>query len=143
MKGAKRYRLLSLLLILLALPTVAYASLLCRSDPKVNLSNGVTLNIGVSVAARLQDITEIDYDLHVPQGVEMTNTIHTPGWAWDVETFTITADQPADQYYVNVRVRTVYGSAPVLAYTIVKDDGKTIYSASGVEADMLTIAFSQ
>jgi hypothetical protein len=145
MNGAKRFIAISSLLTLLsllALPGVTYASLLCRSDPKVTLSNGVTLNIGVSIAAKVQDLMGVSYEVHVPEGVSMTNTIHTPGWATDVETFSLIADQKADEYYVTTTVDTRLGDAAILAYTIVKSDDKTMYTVSGTEDEALTVSFS-
>jgi hypothetical protein len=141
MLRSSRIQLLIILVLLCSLPTIAYASLLCRSDPRVDLSNGVRLNIGVSIAARVQDITRVSYEVHVPRGVSMTNTIHTPGWATNIETFTLVADQAADQYSVSTVVRTRLGNAQVVAYSIVKNDGKTSYQTSGMEGQALTSSF--
>ncbi len=134
-------RIPMLLLLLVIFPGITYASLLCRADPKVELSNGIKLNLGVSIAANQQDVTQVIYELHVPVGVSLRKTVKTSGWASSIETFTYVADQQPGQYYVTTTVHTRLGDAVVSAYTTVKSDGKTTYTVSGLEGQPLTASF--
>ena len=97
--------------LLLLVPAAVHARLLCRSDPVVILSNGVTLDIGATISTLPWQVTEVHYELHVPQGVSLVSAIHTPTWLTSQETFTVIGDQPAKSYVVNVTVRTTLGNA--------------------------------
>lgn len=137
-----RIYLLLIVMVLFVLPTVAYASLLCRSDPIVKLTNGVKLEIGASIAAAQSDVIVVNYELHVPRGVGMAKPEHTPGWSDINETFTFFADQPANQYYVVTTVRTRTGTPAFTAYTNVKDDTRSAYQTSGAVGQTVVTPFT-
>lgn len=97
--------------LLLLVPAAVHARLLCRSDPVVILSNGVILDIGATISTFPWQVTEVHYELHVPQGVSLVTAVHTPTWLTSQETFTVIADQPEKTYIVYTTVRTTTGNA--------------------------------
>lgn len=135
MRGVTRCFKLPLLLpllIILVVPSVTYARLLCRSDPKVHLTNGVRLDIGATIYTDISNIIVVNYELHVPVGVGLQKREHTLGWSDVNETFTLVADQPANQYYLVTHVQTRDGSTvPFTSYTNVKFQGQIAYSTGG------------
>src|SRR5262245_7688398 len=78
-----------IVLALFVLPKAVDAALLCRSDPAVILSNGLTLDIGANISTLVTEVTEVHYELHVPQGVNLVIAIGTPNWLTTQETFTV------------------------------------------------------
>lgn len=134
--------LLLTLLLLLVIPEVTYARLLCRSDPMVELSNGVRLFISASINTDQSNITQINMELHVPVGVTAKNIVYFPDWTKSVERFTIIADQRPDQYYVNTTVRARSGTAAVTAQTVVIDRGRSAYQSSSLTGQTSTTQFS-
>lgn len=134
MRSINRRFLLPLLLTLvlvLVLPSVTYARLLCRSDPKVSLTNGVQMDIGASINSDISNIIVVNYELHVPVGVGLARREHTLGWSDVNETFTLIADQPANSYYTRVTVRARTGNPTFTSYTNVKFQGQTLYQTAG------------
>ncbi len=120
MKKAARslfIQLLTALSLLAILSGAAQASLLCRSDPVVILSNGMTLDLGASISVLPWQVREVHYELHVPVGVSMVVAIHTPAWLTSQETFATVADQPPQQYETVTTVYTTAGNAQVTADT--------------------------
>jgi hypothetical protein len=103
--------LLILSALLLLVPAAVHARLLCRSDPVVTLSNGVILDLSATISTLPWQVTEVHYELHVPQGVSLVLAVHTPTWLTSQETFTVIADQPQKTYVVNTTVRTTTGNA--------------------------------
>ncbi len=143
--GRSRIKVLIVALVaLLVIPFTAYASLMCRSDPVVILSNGMTLDIGASISTLPWQVTEVHYELHVPRGVSLILAIHTPTWLTSQETFTLIADQPARSYNVVTTVRTNVGNATVSADTILVSALRLRlggYSATGMEGQRLSVSF--
>lgn len=139
----KRYQIVLSLIVLPLLP-FGGRSLICRSDPVVILSNGLTLDIGASISVLPFDVTEVHYELHVPQGVSALLTVHTPAWITSQETFTLIDDMPARQYKVTTTAHTKAGDADVTADTVLVSALKLklgAYSASGSEGEPLTVTF--
>lgn len=133
------------LIIALTVPGLVHASLLCRSDPVVVLSNGVTLDIGALISTLPMQVKEVHYELHVPVGVSMIAAIHTPTWLTSQETFTVYADQPRNQYKVTTVVYTTQGNADVVAETLlVSLFGIKLgrYTAAGKEGERLSVTFT-
>jgi hypothetical protein len=65
-RGAVASALLALALLPLALPGGAAQAYACRADPVVTLSNGVTVDLHVSINDTLNDVVHISYVLHGP-----------------------------------------------------------------------------
>jgi hypothetical protein len=141
-----RIRLAVLILILaFVLPNAAQASLLCRSDPVVILSNGMVLDIGASISSLPMQVREVHYELHVPAGVSLVTAIHTPAWLTSQETFTVIADQQPKQYQVVTTVYTSVGNATVVADTVLVSALKLRlgqFSVSGLEGQALRVMFN-
>jgi len=136
MRKITRFIRLQLVLVLLAIFTLSgavHAGLLCRSDPVVILSNGVTLDIGATISTLPWQVKEVHYDLHIPQGVFMILAIHTPAWLTSQETFSVFSDQAPDQYQVTTVVNTSTGGASVVADT-------TLVSALNVNLGRFTVS---
>lgn len=130
-QAARWIRLFVLLsLLLLVVPEAVYARLLCRSDPKVYLTNGVRLDIGASINAAQSDIIVVNYELHVPVGVGMTKAEHTLGWSDVNETFTLIADQAPNQYNLRTTVRARTGTPTFTSYINVKYQGQTQFTTT-------------
>jgi hypothetical protein len=85
---------------------VGAAGIFCRSDPVVILSNGVVMDFGASIETLPWNVQEVHYELHVPVGVNLIASIHTPTWIGTVESFTFYADQPPGQYVITTIVET-------------------------------------
>lgn len=140
-----RLQLIVILLVLFAVPGITNAALLCRSDPVVILSNGVTMDIGATISVLPWQVKEVHYELHVPVGVKLVLSIGTPTWLTTQETFTVIDDQPRDQYLVHTTVYTTDGNADVSADTILVSALRLklgSYSAQGKEGQRLTVAFT-
>jgi hypothetical protein len=137
-------RILSLLFVgifVLAAPVEA-AVLICRSDPVVILSNGVIMDFGANISTLPWNVEEVHYELHVPVGVELVVSIHTPTWIASVESFTFYADQPEGQYIVTAIVQTRQDNVKVnLDATLIglSKLSSGMYSAPGFENQRLTI----
>ena len=124
-----------LLVVLLVAPVenVSAAWMRCRSDPVVILSNGLVLDLSADVEAPLWQVTNVDYTLHVPQGVSLVAAISTPAWPTTVETFTLIDDGAPGEYHAKTVARTTLGNAKVQAHTI-------LVSALGQQLDYDTAA---
>lgn len=109
---------------------------LCRSDPIVILSNGVTMDIGANINVFPWNVQRVDYVLHVPAGVQMVVAIHTPTWLTSQETFTFYADQEPGQYHVETIVHTTSGNASVTATTL-------LLSVLGLHLDNAAVSGSE
>lgn len=145
----KRFSFLFALFIALSTlvirPDVAQARLMCRSDPIVILSNGVTMDIGASISTMPWQVTEVHYELHIPQGVSVILAVQTPTWLTSQETFTVIADQAPNNYKVSTIVHTKVGNASVSADTTLISALKVkvgSYSASGMENQLLWVSFT-
>ena len=128
-----RIQLLLVLLTIFMLSGAVHAELLCRSDPVVILSNGVTLDIGATISTLPWKVREVHYELHIPRGVFMLVAIHTPTWLTSQETFTVFSDQDSNQYLVTTQVTTTEGDATVVADT-------TLVSALNINLGRFTVS---
>ena len=128
-----RIQLLVVVLAIFMLSGAVHAGLLCRSDPVVILSNGVTLDIGANISTLPWQVKEVHYELHVPKGVFMLVAIHTPTWLTSQETFRVYSDQAPNQYQVTTLVSTSVGDASVVADT-------TLVSALNVNLGRFTVS---
>jgi len=128
-----RIQLLLVILTIFMLSGAVHAELLCRSDPVVILSNGVTLDIGATISTLPWKVREVHYELHIPRGVFMLVAIHTPTWLTSQETFTVYSDQDSNQYVVTTQVTTAEGDATVVADT-------TLVSALNINLGRFTVS---
>ncbi|MEP7287171.1 MAG: hypothetical protein ABI947_15560 [Chloroflexota bacterium] len=133
MKNVKRFLFLLALLVVFAMPIQAHASLLCRADPIVVLSNGLIMDVGANIAALPSQVTEVHYDLHVPTGVTVLFSLHLPVSQTSQETLAVHADQLAGDYQVNTTVHTNLGNVDMEADT-------TLYSLMGKQLSYNSIA---
>jgi hypothetical protein len=111
----------------------------CRSDPLVVLSNGTIVDVSADIETLLWNVTEVHYTLNIPEGLHPVLIVHTPTWLTSKETFTITADQPANQYTSSTTVHTRTNNVGVTAHMLVN---LGYGSASGVNGQTLTINLS-
>jgi hypothetical protein len=139
------YKVLSVLFISIFLAGQANAAaLFCRSDPVVILTNGIIMDFGANIATLPWNVQEVHYELHIPVGVNLVASIHTPTWIGTVESFTVYADQPADQYIVTAVVETRQNNVPVnLDATLISLQLINLhlgtYTAPGIEGQLLSI----
>lgn len=100
----------------------ADASLLrCKSDPIVLLSDGTEVDLSADIDTLPWNVTNVDYTLHVPKGLNALLIIRTPAWLTTVERFTIIADQPSGRYDATAQVKTkTKGDVAVTANLLVR-----------------------
>ncbi len=141
----KKTRLTVALLIALCLviAQVNAASMTCRSDPIIFLSDGIKLQIGVTVETSLADLVSIQYQVHVPANVTMNRVIYTPQWARNKESVTIIADQPANRYMILTLVTTGTASVPTTINSMKfgNRDGLTRQIVSGVSGQVIAVSY--
>jgi hypothetical protein len=97
-----------LLLSLLTLFPIASqaASMFCRSDPILFLSDGTRLQFNASIETARNNVNGIHYQVHVPIGVSIDRIVFTPNWASDIETVELINDQANGNYQLVVLVDT-------------------------------------
>lgn len=122
------------------------ASMRCRSDPIVFVSDGTRLQFNSIVEAPRDDVTSIDYVVHGPVGTQIDRIIFTPKWARDIETVVYVADQAPGQYQIVTVVNTVSPDVPVevKAMKVARNNGgqgSTHITANGVSGQPFTINF--
>ena len=127
----------------LVVAQVSAAKMLCRSDPIFFLSDGIRLQVGVSVETSLGDLISIQYQVHVPAHVSVNHVIYTPNWAKSKESYTLIADQPADTYQVVTMVRTGTLKVPTTINSMKfgNGDGVTRKTATGVSGQAIFIGY--
>lgn len=112
----------------------------CRSDPIVILSNGLILDLSADINVLPWKVEQVDYVLHVPEGVSLVLSVATPTWLTTVETFTVIDDAPPGVYHSETTVYTKSGSATVTANTILLSAlglQLSFSSAPGVEGEVI------
>jgi hypothetical protein len=124
--------IIAVLIVLSVSVNVASAGWMhCRSDPIVILSNGLILDLSADISVLPWRVEQVDYVLHVPEGVSLVLSIATPTWLTTIETFTLIDDAPPGEYHAETTVYTRNGNASVTAHTI-------LVSALGVQLDMVS-----
>jgi hypothetical protein len=96
------------------------ASLRCRSDPAVLLSDGTLLDLSADVDAMLWDITSVEYIIHVPATTKALAVIPTPNWPGTLEKIVVLSDMPARTYDTQTTIRTRQATTAVRANLLVK-----------------------
>jgi hypothetical protein len=137
-----------LLICLLTLFPIASqaASMFCRSDPIVFLSDGTRLQFNASIETARNSVTGIHYQVHVPIGVTIDRIVFTPNWASDIETVELINDQAADNYHLVARVDT---GTQVVAVTVTAmrvsrnnaGQGSSHQTTNGVSGQAIRIQF--
>lgn len=112
----------------------------CRSDPLVLLSDGTIVDVSADIETLMWNVTEVNYTLHVPEGVYPILVVQTPTWLTSQETFTFYSDNPPDLYTSTTTVRTKKKNVGVTAHMLVNLGHENL---SGVEGQALTIEFSK
>jgi hypothetical protein len=143
LSNKSRLSIVLLLALSLVVAQVNAASMTCRSDPIVFLSNGTKLQIGVAVNTSLDDLNSIQYEVHVPVGVSINRVIYTPQWARSKESVTLIADQAPDTYVVLTLVKTGTPNVPttINARKFGNGDGLTHKVVTGVSGQVIRIGF--
>ena len=140
--SARRVATLALLLLgLLAGPLTAHrasaAISLCRTDPLVQLSNGVVLQLRATIADDASDIQGITYTVHAPTGTSIARVLYTTELPQGTETLTFSADNPAGTYDTDTVVSTTTRGIDVTAQTVVTSVG--VGSTSGQSGQHLLV----
>jgi hypothetical protein len=132
-----------LIALCLVVAQVNAASMTCRSDPIIFLSDGIKLQIGVTVETSVNDLISIQYQVHVPANVTMNRVIYTPQWARNKENVVIIADQPANSYkiYTLVRTGTANVATTINSMKFGNRDGLTRQQAVGVSGQIIAISY--
>jgi hypothetical protein len=100
---------------LVAPATHAYVSG-CRSDPIVTLSNGYAFDLHATVYDTYDDVQQVTYTLHAPEGTWVTNEVDTSVLGGK-EKFLFRADNPPNTYSAATKVDTLTPQIPVAAET--------------------------
>ncbi len=132
-----------LIALCLVVAQVSAASMTCRSDPIIFLSNGIKLQVGVTVETSLSDLVSIQYQVHVPANVTINRVIYTPQWAKNKESVTLIADQPANTYVILTLVKTGTANVPTTINSMKfgNGDGLTRKIATGVSGQIIAISY--
>lgn len=123
----------------------AAQALLCRADPLVILDDGTSIDFGASISTLPLNVEVVEYELHIPEGVTVVASVHTPTWLTSQESFVIYADQLPGQYQTMVTVHTTLGNADVVAdATLISPEGLALSldQKAGKEGEQLTLTLS-
>lgn len=143
-KTNRLIQLFILLMVMLALPVMQASAALtrCRIDPHFKLSNGdmvtVTLDIGTDIA----NVKSVNYILHVPAGVTVTNVTYTAKSDRKAitETYTVIQDSKAKTYTADTVVTTrTPGRVDVIVYTRV--NALKEIAVAGYSSQLLSATF--
>ncbi|MBA3868983.1 MAG: hypothetical protein H0X30_07505 [Anaerolineae bacterium] len=132
-----------LIALCLVVAQVSAASISCRSDPVIFLSDGIKIQVGVVVETSVDDLISVQYQVHVPANVSINHVIYVPQWAKNKESVTLVADQPADSYQVwtIVRTGTAHVGVTIKSMKFGNGDGVTRQQASGVSGNVIRIGY--
>ncbi len=100
----------------LAPPTAQAALVGCRRDPLVLLSNGVQVQMTVSIETDIRNVQEIVYAVHAPSGVQVAGVRYL-GDTKLRESLLFYDDAPAGTYRTQIIVHALDKSAAVAART--------------------------
>lgn len=111
--------LAGLLTVLSAVSTEA-GLLKCKSDPIVLLSDGTEVDLTADIDTLPWNVTNVNYTLHVPKGLNTLLIIRTPAWLTTIERFSVIADQQQGHYDSTTLVKTSSPSIRVTAKLLVR-----------------------
>jgi hypothetical protein len=122
------------------------ASMFCRSDPILFLSDGTRLQFNASIETASNSVNGIHYQVHVPIGVSIDRIVFTPNWASDIETVELINDQASGNYHLVAIVDTdTQGVAvTVTAMRVSRNNGgqgSSHQTASGVSGQAFRLQF--
>ena len=104
------------------------ASVKCRSDSAVILSNGMVLDLSADIDTPVYNVKRVRCVLHVPFGVSLVSSIATPSWPTTMETFDLYADTAPGEYHSATVVYTMDSHVAITART-------ALVSRSGQQLD--------
>jgi hypothetical protein len=102
---------------------------ICRTDPRVWLSNGKTVTLIASSNDAAGDVKSITYTLHAPVGTTVTRVVYTGFRFTGKETLRFFADKVTGRYTTDTVVTTGSSGIPVTAATSIPSVG--VGAASG------------
>lgn len=112
----------------------------CRSDPKVQLSDGSVVTLQATISDDAADIRNIQYTLHAPVGTTVTDVVYTGGPFAAKETLQVYADNPANTYDSDTVVSTGANKISVETMAQVSSaDSVVSGSTSGYNAQILHV----
>jgi hypothetical protein len=96
----------------------------CRADPLFLLSDGTVLDVSVDIGTDVRNVTEINYVVHGPRGVQLVTAMSTPTLGFKgIERVRYVADGAANQYITDTLVRTSVKNVSVAAQTVFAGNG--------------------
>ena len=116
--------------------SAAAALISCRSDPLILLSDGTIVDISADIDTLLWNVTEVEYVLHIPAGLQVVLAVSTPSWPTTLEHFVVYADRAPGEFVSTTTVHTRNSSVNVTAHMLVNLNAD---SKSGVSSQPLTI----
>ena len=115
----------------------SYASYgVCRTDPTVVLSDGLTIEMYADINDSISDVRSVQYTLHVPIAVHATSITYDRYGS--IEHVSIVADQPSGHGYSDTLVTTGAKSVPVKVYASIK--GWKSVTVQGVSGEVLRLS---
>jgi hypothetical protein len=94
----------------------------CQGDPVVSLSNGVVLDLSVSLDISASSVNQIVYTVHAPKGTKVVSVTYTAGSLQNKEVLNFVADQQSEQYLTDTFASTQI-NANVTAKFVAKEPG--------------------
>ena len=108
--------LAAVLLAGLVAPHMAHAQVNgCMADPVVSLSNGTQLDLYASIDDSSQDVQQVTFEVHVPQGVQ--KVAYTPGLLGPKQVVNVYSDRGPHSYITRTLVTTQTDGVHVTATT--------------------------
>jgi hypothetical protein len=139
----------TLIFSLVSVPAIANAaSMFCRSDPIVYLSDGTRLQFEAAIATSQENIQSIQYQLHVPAGITIERIVFTPRWARAIESVELVNDQAAGNYQIDTLVNTGGEAVAVQIHAMQvshanSGQGSTRQTATGMSGQVIVLAFNR
>jgi hypothetical protein len=91
---------------------MAHAAVVCRVDPVVAFSNGVTVDLYAQIGDALSDVRHVSYVLHGPALAASTSyAVSYPDGTAGISSFSYVGDGQPHSYYADITVTT--GATPV------------------------------
>jgi hypothetical protein len=91
------------------------AASVCRSDPVVTLSNGVTVTMQEDIAADPSAVQSISYTLNAPRGTTITSITYYGPIPPEQQVVTLVSNQDATHYHSSTSVKASSNSIKVTA----------------------------
>jgi hypothetical protein len=129
-----------LLIVGLQVRPAQAAFAVCRGDPIVALSNGLTLRMAVEIEAPGSEVGSVIYTLHAPPGVYIRSIAYTGGELRLKEIVRLVNDAPAGTYRTDTVVKML---TPSVAGVLAHVDGKRVDSqAYGLTGEILSVTLT-